>query len=230
MHDRPPTHHGLVLTAAGGSTRFGAERSKVLESFGDASVLVAAARPFLDAIDDLDVVVTCREEDRAGVAAALAAEPRLSHARLVRGGATRQASVKAGLEALAPSVRWVLVHDAARPCASAALIARVLDAARRHGAAVPALPVVDTIHRVDERGCIVESLPRGALRAVQTPQVARRDALVRAYAHAERFAIEATDEAGLLTAAGIEVATVDGDPANEKITTRADLERLAAGG
>ncbi len=220
--------HGLVLTAAGASTRFGSAGSKVLEAFGDASVLVCAARPFLDVISDLEVVVTCRDEDRAAIVAALRREPRLARARTMRGGATRQESVRVGLESLGATVEWVLVHDAARPCVTQALIRRVLDAARLHGAAVPGLPVADTIHRVDAAGLIVESLRRDALRAVQTPQIARRDLLRRAYAHAAQFSIAATDEAGLLSAAGIPVATVAGDSTNEKITTRADLARLDA--
>lgn len=221
--------HGLVLTAAGSSTRFGAGASKVLARLGGVPVLVRACRPFLEVAPDLDVVVTCRDEDRADVVAALRGETALARARVVRGGATRQESVRLGIEALDASVEWVLVHDAARPCVTPDLIRRVLAAATARGAAVPALPVADTIHRVDVEGVVVESLRRDALRAVQTPQIARRDLLTRAYAHAARFSLAATDEAGLLSAAGIPVATVAGERGNVKITTRDDLARLELG-
>lgn len=221
--------HGLVLTAAGGSTRFGGGASKVLALLRGVPVLVRAGRPFLEALPRVDVVVTCRDEDLAGVTAALRGEAGLAHARVVRGGATRQESVRLGMDALEASVEWVLVHDAARPSITTGLIRRVLAAATAHGAAVPALPVADTIHRVDALGLVVESLRREALRAVQTPQIARRSLLARAYSHAARFALTATDEAGLLSAAGISVATVAGDVGNVKITTRDDLARLEIG-
>lgn len=218
--------HGLVLTAAGSSTRFGVGASKVLARVGGVAVLVRACRPFLEVSPNLDVVVTCRDEDRADVVTALRGEASLARARVARGGATRQESVRLGILALDAAVEWVLVHDAARPCVTPDLIRRVLAAATACGAAVPALPVADTIHRVDAEGLVVESLDRASLRAVQTPQIARRNLLTRAYSHAARFALAATDEAGLLSAAGIPVATVAGDPANVKITTREDLARL----
>ena len=190
--------------------------------------MVRAAVPFLEALDDLDVVITAREDDREALEAVVRATPGLAGARVVVGGATRMESVRLGSEALAPEVGWVLVHDAARPGLSAPLVRRVLAAAKAVGAAVPGLPVADTIHRVDARGLVVESPRRETLRAVQTPQVARRDLLRRAYAHAATFALAATDEAGLLSSAGIAVAIVEGDPANVKVTTREDLERLEA--
>jgi 2-C-methyl-D-erythritol 4-phosphate cytidylyltransferase len=217
--------HGLVLTAAGHSTRFGGG-SKVLVTLGGIAVLVRAATPFLEALDDLDVVITARAEDRDAFEAVVRSTPELTRARVVTGGATRSESVRLGVEALAPEVSWVLVHDAARPCVTAPLVRRVLAAAKAVGAAVPGLPVADTVHRVDAQGLVVESPRRESLRAVQTPQVARRDLLRRAYAHASTFALAATDEAGLLAAAGIPIAVVEGDPANVKVTTREDLERL----
>ena len=219
--------HGLVLTAAGHSTRFGGG-SKVLATLAGVPILVRAAAPFLEALDDVDVVVTARAEDRPALEAVVRSLAALAHARVVVGGATRSESVRLGAEALAPEVTWVLVHDAARPCATASLVRRVLAAAKAVGAAVPGLPVADTVHRVDERGLVVESPRREALRAVQTPQIARRDLLRRAYAHASTFALAATDEAGLLGAAGIPVAVVEGDSTNVKVTTREDLDRLEA--
>ena len=105
----------------------------------------------------------------------------------VFGGATRQASVRAGLEALSPrSPDIVLVHDAARPFASADLIARAIAAAEKTGAAIPVLPVTDTVKRVDADGTVDETLDRGPLRLVQTPQAFAFAALLDAHRRARR--------------------------------------------
>src|SRR5258708_33848366 len=100
----------------------------------------------------------------------------------VFGGASRQASVRAGLEALAPRApAIVLVHDAARPFASPALISRAIAAARRTCAAVPAIPVADTVKSVDQDGQVTGTLDRAALRIIQTPQAFRFDTLLAAH-------------------------------------------------
>jgi 2-C-methyl-D-erythritol 4-phosphate cytidylyltransferase len=215
---------GLVLTAAGGSTRFGGA-SKVLAPLLGMPVLVRAAEPFRAAFPGLPIVVTARAEDRAAVEAALAADARLEGAVVVEGGATRQASVAAGLAALPDDVGVVLVHDAARPCVTRDLVRRVAGAAERDDAAAPALPLADTVHRVDDEGRLVETLPRSALRAVQTPQAARLPLLRRAVEEAARLRLEATDEVGLLLAIGIAVTAVPGDPENLKVTLPEDLLR-----
>ncbi|HEV8319979.1 MAG TPA: 2-C-methyl-D-erythritol 4-phosphate cytidylyltransferase, partial [Myxococcota bacterium] len=147
--------------------------------------------------------------------------------------ATRVESTRAGLAALgdgggAPT--HVLVHDGARPFASAALFVRVAEAARAHGAAVPVVPVVDTIKEVDDAGTrVVRTLARARLRAVQTPQGFRADwlgeALAAAAATGARGAPDFTDDAGLVEAAGHPVHTVLGEPENFKITGPLDLAR-----
>src|SRR5690606_38032170 len=106
----------------------------------------------------------------------------------VSGGATRQASVHAGLEALAPrNPDIVLIHDAARPFASTALIARAIAAAEKCGAAIPALPVTDTVKSVDAEGHVDKTLDRNALRLIQTPQAFAFKPLLEAHrrAHAQ---------------------------------------------
>jgi 2-C-methyl-D-erythritol 4-phosphate cytidylyltransferase len=130
--------------------------------------------------------------------------------------------VAAGLAA-APDAEWYLVHDAARPLASAALCANVLAAARVHGAAIPALPVADTIKRVDAEGLVTETLAREPLRAVQTPQAFAGTLLRRAHAQAQVTHTDATDDASLVEAIGAVVATVPGEAANLKVTTPGDL-------
>jgi 2-C-methyl-D-erythritol 4-phosphate cytidylyltransferase/2-C-methyl-D-erythritol 2,4-cyclodiphosphate synthase len=153
----------------------------------------------------------------------------------VAGGASRQASVRAGLEALVrhrPAI--VLVHDAARPFASDALITRGIAAARASGAAVPAVAVADTVKSIDARGEVTGTLDRSRLRLVQTPQVFAFEALVAAHRRAaseDRNGF--TDDAALAEWAGLRVTTFEGEAGNVKLTTdddfiRAEAVRLAA--
>ena len=148
----------------------------------------------------------------------------------VHGGATRQASVLAGLEALAarqPEI--VLVHDAARPFASAALIERAVAAARQTGAAIPAIAVVDTVKTVDAGGNVTGTLDRALLRTVQTPQAFAFNMLLDAHRRARAAGRDDfTDDAALAEWAGLTVATFEGDVANVKLTTNDDFARAEA--
>ncbi|WP_188037671.1 2-C-methyl-D-erythritol 4-phosphate cytidylyltransferase, partial [Actinotalea sp. JY-7885] len=151
---------------------------------------------------------------------------------VVRGGPSRQASVAAGLAALAEAgldaEDVVLVHDAARPLVGHATIRRVVEGARRHGAVVPGLPVADTVKAVDQHGRVVGTPERSTLRAVQTPQGFTYAVLRRAHAvgahRASDEATAATDDAGLVESMGLDVHVVVGDPRGLKVTTTADLE------
>jgi 2-C-methyl-D-erythritol 4-phosphate cytidylyltransferase len=148
----------------------------------------------------------------------------------VAGGVTRQASARAGLAALPSSVDLVAVHDAARPLVAPADVARVVAAAREHGAALLAAPLRDTIHRVVE-GVIAATPAREEHVAAQTPQVFRADWLREALDKAEQGGIVATDDAALVARLGVRVHVVLGSEGNLKITTAADLavaERLLA--
>jgi 2-C-methyl-D-erythritol 4-phosphate cytidylyltransferase len=148
----------------------------------------------------------------------------------VAGGATRQASARAGLAALPAGFALVAVHDAARPLVAAGDVARVVAAAREHGAALLVAPLRDTIHRV-ANGAIVATPVREEHVAAQTPQVFRAELLREALDKAERGGIVATDDAALVARLGVPVRVVLGSPDNLKITTAADLllaERLLA--
>jgi 2-C-methyl-D-erythritol 4-phosphate cytidylyltransferase/2-C-methyl-D-erythritol 2,4-cyclodiphosphate synthase len=148
----------------------------------------------------------------------------------VLGGATRQASVRAGLEALhgrAPDI--VLVHDAARPFCSPELVSRAITACNETGAAIPALLVTDTIKRVDAGGRVAGTIDRAELRSVQTPQAFRFDALYDAHQRAAKEGREDfTDDAALVEWAGIKVATFTGDSGNVKLTTDEDFAKAEA--
>jgi 2-C-methyl-D-erythritol 4-phosphate cytidylyltransferase/2-C-methyl-D-erythritol 2,4-cyclodiphosphate synthase len=148
----------------------------------------------------------------------------------VPGGATRQASVRAGLEALAPRrPELVLVHDAARPFASAALITRAIAAARASGAAVPVLPVADTVKTVDAAGTVTGTVDRAQLRMVQTPQAFGFAALLAAHRRAQAAGRDDfTDDAALAEWAGLKVTTFEGEAGNVKLTTTDDFMRAEA--
>ena len=139
---------------------------------------------------------------------------------VVAGGDTRAASVRAGLAAVPGDVGIIVIHDAARPLASPELFASVVAAVRSgdaHGV-IPVVPVSDTLKRVED-GVVVGTVDRDGLVAVQTPQAFVAEALRSAH----RDGGEATDDAGLLEAAGLPIATVEGDPRNLKLTRPEDL-------
>ena len=145
----------------------------------------------------------------------------------VSGGASRQASVRAGLEALAtraPDV--VLIHDAARPFCSTELVSRAIVACGETGAAIPALEVTDTIKRVDAGGHVAGTIDRAQLRAVQTPQAFKFAALLEAHQRAAKEGRDDfTDDAALAEWAGIKVATFAGESGNVKLTTDEDFAK-----
>ncbi|MEX0589831.1 MAG: IspD/TarI family cytidylyltransferase, partial [Xanthobacteraceae bacterium] len=159
-----------IIVAAGRGERAGGGLPKQFRPLGGETVLrrslrLFAAHPQVEAVQP----VIDRAQDAAYAALAQGIGKLLAP---VTGGATRQGSVRAGLEAIAETApEIVLVHDAARPLASATLVDRALDAVAVTGAAVPALALPDTIKRVDADGRVTETLDRSALRAIQTPQV-----------------------------------------------------------
>jgi 2-C-methyl-D-erythritol 4-phosphate cytidylyltransferase/2-C-methyl-D-erythritol 2,4-cyclodiphosphate synthase len=214
---------GVIVVAAGSGTRLGQDAPKAFVGIGGHTILRHALRGVFAAPEAQVVVVA--PAGREGEALTDAREVAGSRAELVSvvtGGATRQASVAAGLAALWPTVQVVLVHDAARALTPPAVFERVVDAVDRTGwGVVPALPVIDTIKRVDGDR-IVEAVDRSQLAAAQTPQGFRRDVLETSY---EIAAEEFTDDAALVAAAGHRVAIVEGDVNAFKITTPADLER-----
>jgi 2-C-methyl-D-erythritol 4-phosphate cytidylyltransferase / 2-C-methyl-D-erythritol 2,4-cyclodiphosphate synthase len=143
------------------------------------------------------------------------------------GGATRQATVRNALAHLPDGVRFVAVHDAARPLVSHALLDRLIATAMQYGTAIPALPVQDTLKRADDGRTVQATVPREGLYRVQTPQVFRADWLINAHRRAAEEGFEqATDDAQLLERAGYPVHLVDGDPRNLKLTTPDDLHLL----
>jgi len=207
-----------VIVAAGGSgTRLGAGTPKQLLDIGGQSMLVRTVGAFASHLRVSEIVVVL---PTASMGEAISSTKPV---HIVAGGARRQDSVAHGFARVSPDAEIVLVHDAARPFVSAALIDRTIEAAAIHGAVIPALDVKDTVKRIKANRLIVETLPRDAIVLAQTPQAFRRHVLAAAIA-AGRPDIEATDEAMLAERAGHPVYVVGGDPRNVKITTPDDLD------
>jgi 2-C-methyl-D-erythritol 4-phosphate cytidylyltransferase len=212
-----------VVVAAGSGTRLGGDVPKALRTIGGRPVVAVAVDRALasPSIDAVVIVAPPGSEDAVREMFAGSSDPVI----VVTGGSTRQRSVAAGLDAVGGHAEVVAVHDAARPFASSALFAAVVHAVEAGAdAAVPVLPLVDTVKRVQD-GTIVRTEPRDGLALAQTPQACRLDLLRAAIAKAEASDLDFTDDSGLLEWAGASVRTVDGEPGNVKITTASDLAR-----
>jgi 2-C-methyl-D-erythritol 4-phosphate cytidylyltransferase len=212
---RPDQATAIVL-AAGGSSRMGGI-DKVWADLHGAPVLAYSLR-VLAAVPGVTRLVVVAPEERHPAIEAMCAGLAVPVAT-VAGGTRRQDSVAAGLGA-APDAAWYLVHDGARPLITVALVQRVLAAAARTGAAIPAVPVTDTIKVEGADGLVERTLDRGPLRAVQTPQAFEGALLRRAHAEVEE---DVTDDAAMVERLGIRVALAEGDPTNLKVTTPPDL-------
>src|SRR4029079_15452626 len=216
-----------VLVAAGRGLRAGAGGPKQYRTIGGQTVIYRAMEAFCRHPDVFAVQPVVNPDDAAIFNEAVAG---LRHRPPTNGGATRQASVRAGLEALAsarPDI--VLIHDAARPFVTKAVISRAIDAAGRTGAAIPAVAVTDTIKLVGAAGDVEATPERARLRISQTPQAFRYDVILDAHRRAVREGRhDFTDDAALAEWAGLTVATFEGDPANMKLTTPEDFVREEA--
>ena len=219
-----------VVVAAGRGTRAGGDMPKAYRALGGQPMIRFSLGLFAGS-SQIDAIQPVIHADDAPLyekaASGLALLPP------VFGGATRQASVRAGLEALAtrrPAI--VLVHDAARPFASPALITRAV-AAAKHGAAVPGIPLSDTVKAVDTLGRVAQTLDRNALRAIQTPQAFNFEMLLAAHQQAAAAGRhDFSDDAALMEWVGHPVTVFAGEAGNVKLTlpedfARAESQRLA---
>lgn len=212
-----------VLAAAGSGERLGADRPKAFVRLGE-QPLLAESLARLDESDWIDAIVVVAPPGWEEPSILLAEELGCGKvSACVTGGATRADSVRLGVAEVPPDAAVVLVHDAARPALDDAVIGRVVTAlGEGWDGAVPALPIPDTVKRVDgER--VVETLRRDELRVVQTPQAFVADVLRNALAGSEW-----TDCSAAVEAAGGRVRSVDGDPRLLKVTDADDLDRVAA--
>jgi 2-C-methyl-D-erythritol 4-phosphate cytidylyltransferase len=213
-----------ILAAAGSGERLGADRPKAFVALGELPLL-ATSMERLDDSDWIDAIVVAAPPGWEEPSILLAEEIGAGKvSAVVPGGATRAESVRLALAEVADEAAAVLVHDAARPLVDDEVVGRVLTPlAEGWDGVVPALAIADTVKRVDGDR-VLETLDRDDLVAVQTPQAFLADTLRRAVAGGG----DATDCAGLVEAAGGRIRWVEGDPKLLKVTTRADLDRVAA--
>ncbi|TLG72848.1 bifunctional 2-C-methyl-D-erythritol 4-phosphate cytidylyltransferase/2-C-methyl-D-erythritol 2,4-cyclodiphosphate synthase [Methylocystis sp. B8] len=227
-----PDHSSIaILVVAGGrGSRAGDGPPKQYRSVAGKTLLARTLHGLHMAMPEAALKVVIHKDDLDHYAASAAELPPLDRERLsppAFGGASRQESVRNGLEALAvtgaPDI--VLIHDAARPFTDAALIARAIEAASIHGAAAPGVPLADTIKEIDDAGFVAATPDRARLCAVQTPQSFRFALILKAHRAAAAGGRDYTDDAMVAEAAGVKVHIFEGDPANFKLTTQQDFAR-----
>lgn len=215
----PPRCCGAVIVAAGCASRMGGI-DKVMAPLGGEPMIVRTIRAFQNCASIREIVVVTREDLLMEISGLCGKFDKVR--AVVVGGDTRQASVHLGLNALSEAVELAAIQDGARPLISEEVIERVVRAADYYGAAVPVIPVKDTI-KVAPAGLVTATPERKNLRAVQTPQVFEFDLLRGALKHAAETGAEITDDCSAVELLGMTVKTVDGDERNIKITTPMDL-------
>jgi 2-C-methyl-D-erythritol 4-phosphate cytidylyltransferase len=213
---------GAVIAAAGSSTRMGGA-DKLFAPLGGRPLLAHALAAIQECplVDRIVLVVSSANLQRGREVAAQHGIDKLYE--VCQGGPRRQDSVRLGLEALGPC-DWVLVHDGARLLVEP-VISEGLAAARETGAAVPAVPIADTVKTAGPDGIVDSTVDRSRLWAVQTPQVFRYDLLLRAH---HEVSADVTDDASMLEALGLPVKLYPGSPLNMKVTSPRDLRTAEA--
>jgi 2-C-methyl-D-erythritol 4-phosphate cytidylyltransferase len=220
-----PRDVGAIVVAAGRGARFGSDTPKQYLPVGGVPIVVRALLPFTSHPDIAQVVLVLPPPDAANPPSFLSALSAISVLSVVAGGTHRGDSVRAGLAALRAECVVVLVHDGARPFVERSTIDAVLGYARRGQAAVPAIPLSETLKEVfsDDPTRIVRTRPRARLWRAQTPQGFPRPVLEEAHARAARVGHRATDDAALVESMGLPVRLVPDFSKNIKITTPEDL-------
>ena len=210
-----------VIVAAGSSRRMGGENKLLLPLCGK-PVLAHTMAAFQACGAIRDIVLVCREQDMDTYRALAEANGITKLRTLTRGGDTRTESVLAGVSAAPETCALVAVHDGARPLVSDEVITQAVTEAAKSGAAAPVVPVKDSIKRI-ENGKIAADVPRDTLAAVQTPQVFRRDMLLRALQDAAANGRSFTDDCVAVEALGQTVSATPGSYENIKVTTPEDI-------
>lgn len=213
---------GVILVAAGKSTRFKDDIKKPYADIDGRAVWLRAADLFVNRNDVCQTILVIAAEDEENVRRRYGPNMAFMNISLTLGGERRSDSVANGLGKISEEVEYVAIHDAARPCATVAMIDNVFAAAVKQHAAILAAPVNDTLKRARQDLQIEATVPREHLWLAQTPQVFRKDIIVNAYANRSKHP-HATDDAQLVEAMGQPVTIVPSDLSNFKITTKSDL-------
>ena len=212
----------VIIAAAGSGARMGG-LSKPFLMLGRRTVLSCSLETFASLPETREIIVAVNPRDMRAAERLLArVRGRYKISRIVEGGKLRRDSVANGLAKTAQDADLIAVHDAARPFASKDLVRRVIAAALKHGAAIPAVPVKDTLKRAGLDGRVLETVPRDGLWHVQTPQIFRAALLRKAY-QKYRGAPPVTDDAQLVERLRANIVIVESDDSNIKLTTPADM-------
>jgi 2-C-methyl-D-erythritol 4-phosphate cytidylyltransferase len=224
------TNITAILPAAGMGTRMGGETPKQFLELEGAPILLHTLRRLASCEAITEMIVATRGDEIERLRALCRKEQFRQPCRIVKGGATRQESVAAALATVADDVELVAVHDGVRPFVTTGQVARVIEEARKCGAAILGIPAMDTVKEV-KRGSLPEdialitgTIPRERVVLAQTPQVFRTQLLKDAIARAAADGVNASDEAGLVERLGHVVHVVHGTERNIKITKPSDME------
>lgn len=219
-----------IIPAAGMGTRMGGDTPKQFLELDGAPILLHALRRLGSCNLITEIILATRADEIARLEKRVRSENFSQHVRVIKGGTTRQESVAAALEHVSDDIEFVAVHDAVRPFVPREQITRVIEEARKCGAAILGIPAMDTVKEV-KRGSLPEdvalitaTIPRERIVLAQTPQVFRTKLLKEAFAKAIADGVNASDEAGLVERLGHEVYVVHGTERNIKITKPADME------
>ncbi|MDI6803441.1 MAG: 2-C-methyl-D-erythritol 4-phosphate cytidylyltransferase [Bacteroidota bacterium] len=216
---------GVVIPAAGIGKRLGSNKPKQFLEIDGIPILQITLQKF-QACDAVDCIVVVSHADFINEVTGLVTKNDFTKiTSIVNGGEHRQDSVWNGVkEIIKNDVEIILIHDAVRPFVTDEIIKNVIATSEKFGAAVPAVPLKDTIKVSDEKGFLIETLDRDKLFAVQTPQGFQKDLIVKAFEKAYTDNYYATDDANLVERLGEKIRLVEGDYKNIKITTKEDLE------
>ncbi len=213
-----------VVPAAGRGVRMGAGVPKQFLTLGGVPLLVHSLQTFEAAHIISEIILVVPQDDCQYCREDIVLSYGLKKvSQVIAGGRRRQDSVLNGVRAANSATDIVVVHDAVRPFVTLKMITQVVEATRNHGAAIVAMPMRDTVKRVNGEGIIKETLNREELWLAQTPQAFRRDVLLRAHQQGEADGVDATDDAFLVERLGLTVAIVQGSSDNIKVTRPEDL-------
>lgn len=216
-----------IIVAAGSGLRLGKSEPKAFVKIGGRTMLAYSLCVVASVQAIVELVITVPPGFEGAARAEVSAAGVRIPVKITAGGAERQDSVRIALALISSESEFVVVHDAARPMATASMIQACLDALARAGGAIAAIPVADTLKRVVD-STITATVPRAGLWQAQTPQAFRREVLVEAHRRAVSERIVATDDADLVERCGARVEVVEGSTANIKITTPSDLATVEA--
>ena len=213
----------VIIPAAGRAERFGGQDNKTFAKLGGRPMFLRTLELFINRSDVCQTILAVASEDLGTMKSKYGSNLGFMGVTLVEGGEKRFDSVAAALAVVADEADYVVVHDAARPCATADRIDAVFAEAVKTGAAILAAPITGTIKLVSPSKVIDETRSREGLFEAQTPQVFRKDVLLDAYKRIEGSDQEITDDAQAVELAGHPVSVVQSDSTNLKVTTKADL-------